>query len=87
MIQHKVDPTQSCFFKIFYLLVCVSFFIIFIIFLQMVLFAFVVLVDHCTNNIYITFYYDYYDFKISVSWNAKASVKISFNTMETASID
>ena len=53
----------------------------------MVLFAFVVLVDHCTNNIYITFYYDYYDFKISVSWNAKASVKISFNTMETASID
>ena len=40
----------------------------------MVLFAIVVLVDHCTNII--TFYYDYYDFKISVSWNAKASVKI-----------
>ena len=50
----------------------------------MVLFAIVVLVDHCTNNIYITFYYD---FKISVSWNAKASVKISLNTMETAGID
>ena len=53
----------------------------------MVLFAIVVLVDHCTKNIYITFYYDYYDFKISASWNVKASVKISFNTMETASID
>ena len=52
----------------------------------MLLLAIVVLVDHCTNNIYITFYYDY-DFKISVSWNAKASVKISFNTIETASID
>ena len=50
----------------------------------MVLFAVVVLVDHCTNNIYIIFYYD---FKISESRNAEASVKESFNTMETASID
>ena len=80
-----MDPTQSCFFKIFYLLVCVSFFIIFIISSDG---AFC----HCGTcwslhkHIYITFYYDYYDFKISVSWNAKASVKI-FNTMETASID
>ena len=74
-----MDPTQSCFLKIFYLLVCVSFFIIFIIFLQMVLFAIVVLVDHCTNNIYITFYYDYYDFKISVSWNAKDIIQYNGN--------
>ena len=45
----------------------------------MVLFAIVVLVDHCTNNIYITFYYDYYDFKISVSWNAKDIIQYNGN--------